>query len=106
VASTTPADRALIDAVHHALAAAGDPEVAAKQQAYLKSEMPYFGLPAPRLSAELRPLLRDWRHRRARAWLDVASLNLWRTWSSLVRGGTWRTRWPRTWWATGWSVPS
>ena len=29
------------------------PEVAAQQQAYMKSAMPYFGLPAPRLKAEL-----------------------------------------------------
>jgi 3-methyladenine DNA glycosylase AlkD len=65
VAATTPADqaadRALVDAVRRALAAAGDPEVAAKQQAYMKSAMPYFGLPSPRLKAELRPLLRGWR---------------------------------------------
>jgi 3-methyladenine DNA glycosylase AlkD len=55
------ADRELIDAVRRALASAADPEVAAKQQAYMKSAMPYFGLPAPRLKAELNPLLREWR---------------------------------------------
>jgi 3-methyladenine DNA glycosylase AlkD len=92
--------------------------VAAKQQAYMKSAMPYHGLPAPRLTAELRPLLRDWRptsraeweatvrelwdgathreewyaaikvarHRRARGWLDVASLPLSR---HLVVTGAW-----------------
>jgi 3-methyladenine DNA glycosylase AlkD len=118
VAETNPADRALVPAIRRTLTAARDPEVAAKQQAYMKSPMPYFGLPAPRLTAELRPLLRDWRpasreqwaatvralwddaghreewyaaiavarHRRARGWLDVPSLELWR---HLVVTGSW-----------------
>ena len=112
------ADRELIDAVRLALAAAANPDVAARQQAYMKSAMPYFGLPAPRLKAELRPLLQKWqpvdgeqwagtvrvlwdeathreewyaaiavaRHRRARAWLDAASLDLW---EHLVVTGAW-----------------
>ena len=50
----------LVEAVRRSLAAAGDPDVAAQQQSYMKSAMPYYGLPAPRLRAELRPLLRDW----------------------------------------------
>jgi 3-methyladenine DNA glycosylase AlkD len=54
------ADRGLVEAVRRALAAAADPEVAAQQQRYMKSAMPYFGLPSPRLKAELKPLLRDW----------------------------------------------
>jgi 3-methyladenine DNA glycosylase AlkD len=118
VAETAPADEGLVAAVRAALAAAGDPEVAARQQEYMKSEMPYHGLPAPRLKAELRPLLREWqpaddeqwagtvrtlwdgathreewyaamavaRHRRARAWLDAASLDLW---EHLVVTGAW-----------------
>ncbi len=57
---TSPADEVLVDAVRRALAAAGDPQVAVQQQAYMKSAMPYFGLPSPRLKAELKPLLRDW----------------------------------------------
>jgi 3-methyladenine DNA glycosylase AlkD len=112
------ADRELIEAVRRTLAAAANPVVAAKQQAYMKSAMPYFGLPAPRLKTELRPLLRDWepaddeqwagtvrllwdeathreewyaaiaiaRHRRAREWLDTASLDLW---EHLVVTGAW-----------------
>jgi 3-methyladenine DNA glycosylase AlkD len=116
--SSTPADEALVDDVRRALASAADPEVAAKQQAYMKSAMPYFGLPAPRLKAELRPLLQNWqpvddeqwagtvrmlwddathreewyaaialaRHRRARMWLDPASLDLW---EHLVVTGAW-----------------
>ena len=118
MAHTSPADGVLIEAVRRALAAAGDPDVAAQQQAYMKSAMPYFGLPAPRLKAELKPLLRDWRpaddeqwastvrtlwdeathreewyaaiavarHRRARGWLDPASLDLW---EHLVVTGAW-----------------
>ncbi len=118
MAVTTPADRVLVAEVRRVLAAAGDPQVAVQQQAYMKSEMPYFGLPSPRLKAELRPLLRAWqpddraqwaatvrtlwdeathreewyaaiavaRHRRARPWLDVASLDLWR---HLVTTGAW-----------------
>jgi 3-methyladenine DNA glycosylase AlkD len=116
--SSTPADWALIEAVGQALAAAADPEIAAKQRAYMKSAMPYYGLPAPRLKAELQPLLRGWapadreqwrstvlalwddathreewyaaiavaRHRRAREWLDPASIDLWR---HLVVTGAW-----------------
>jgi 3-methyladenine DNA glycosylase AlkD len=118
MAHTSPADGVLVEAVRRALAAAGDPDVAVQQQAYMKSAMPYRGLPAPRLRAELRPLLRDWapadrgqweatvrtlwdeathreewyaaiavaRHRRAKEWLDPASLDLWR---HLVVSGAW-----------------
>ncbi len=57
---TTPADEGLVAAIRSALGAVGDPNVAAQQQAYMKSAMPYFGIPSPRLNAELRPLLRDW----------------------------------------------
>jgi 3-methyladenine DNA glycosylase AlkD len=110
--------RELISALRVALSAAADPEVAVQQQAYMKSQMPYFGLSSPRLKAELRPLLGDWqpvdraqwattvrtlwdeathreewyaaiavaRHRRARRWLDVESLDLWR---HLITTGAW-----------------
>jgi len=115
---SSPADWALVEVIRAELAAAGDPEVAAKQQAYMKSEMPYRGLPAPRLKVLLRPLLSGWRpdsreqweatilalwdeathreeryaaiaiarHRRAMAWLDPDSLELWR---HLVVTGAW-----------------
>ena len=122
MSATSPAgsaaDTGLVAAVRRALADAGDPQVAAQQQAYMKSAMPYRGLPSPRLKAVLRPLLRDWRpgdrtqweatvtglwdgathreewyaaialarHRRARDWLDPASLPLWR---HLVVTGAW-----------------
>ena len=58
------------------LAEAGDPEVAAKQQAYMKSAMPYYGLPAPRLKAVLRPLLSGWRPASREQW-EATVLALW-----------------------------
>ena len=42
-----------------ALAAAGDPERAIAQQAYMKSAMPYRGITAPELKRVLRPVLTD-----------------------------------------------
>jgi 3-methyladenine DNA glycosylase AlkD len=108
----------VIEEVRAALAAAGDPEQASAQQAYMKSAMPYRGIARPELKAILRPLLatyapvdrdhweRDvrglWdgtsfreeryaaialaRHRAARPWQDVASLDLYR---HLVVTGAW-----------------
>jgi 3-methyladenine DNA glycosylase AlkD len=52
-------DSALVVAVRAALATAGDPERAAGQQRYMKSEMPYRGVTSPELRALLRPLLAD-----------------------------------------------
>jgi 3-methyladenine DNA glycosylase AlkD len=73
---SSPADWALVEVVRAELAAAGDPEVAAKQQAYMKSEMPYRGLPAPRLKAVLRPLLSGWRPDSRAQW-EATILALW-----------------------------
>lgn len=53
-----PADAALLASVREALAEAGDPGIAAGQQAYMKSAIPYRGLPAPALRQVLRPFLR------------------------------------------------
>lgn len=65
-----------VGAVRAALAGAGDPERAAQQQAYMKSELPYVGLGAPALKALLRPLLVE--HRFAdRAQWEAAVLELW-----------------------------
>lgn len=50
-------DRTLVSTVRDALRSAGDAELAAGQQAYMKSEMPYHGVPAPRLKQVLRPIL-------------------------------------------------
>jgi 3-methyladenine DNA glycosylase AlkD len=47
----------IVDAVREALETGGDPEKAAQQQRYMKSELPYRGFAAPELKALLRPLL-------------------------------------------------
>lgn len=46
-----------VRAVRAALAEAGDPDRAAQQQRYLRSELPFVGLGAPELKALLRPLV-------------------------------------------------
>jgi 3-methyladenine DNA glycosylase AlkD len=108
----------VIDDVRAALAAAGHPERAAQQQAYMKSAMPHRGISRPELKALLRPLLAtyapagrgEWerdvrdlwdgagfreeryaaitlaRHRKARGWQDVDTLDLYR---HLVVTGAW-----------------
>jgi 3-methyladenine DNA glycosylase AlkD len=113
-----PADLALISEIRSALSAAGDPEKAVTQQAYMKSELPYHGITSPDLKRLLRPVLalyepesrdaheatvrtlwdevthrEEWyaaialaRHRRARQWLDPASVPLWR---HLIVTGAW-----------------
>jgi 3-methyladenine DNA glycosylase AlkD len=52
-----PADSHLVRLVRDALAANGDPAKAGPMQAYMKSTMPYRGVPAPALKAALRPIL-------------------------------------------------
>jgi 3-methyladenine DNA glycosylase AlkD len=113
-----PADLELISGIRAALTAAGDPEKAVAQQAYMKSEIAYHGISAPELKRVLRPFLADYqpadrdeheatvrmlwdevahreewyaaialaRHRRARPWLDPASVPLWR---HLTVAGAW-----------------
>ena len=49
----------LVDAVCRELEAAGDPDRAKGQQAYMKSAMPFRGITSPHLKATLRPLLTD-----------------------------------------------
>ncbi len=53
------ADRELIAGIRSALAGAGDPERAAGQQRYMKSEMPYYGVTLPALRKLLKPLLKQ-----------------------------------------------
>ena len=50
-------DRALVDAVRAALHAVADPVAAGPMQAYMKSSMPFLGVPAPARSTALRPVL-------------------------------------------------
>ena len=47
----------IVTAVRDALASGGDPEKAAQQQRYMKSELPYRGYTSPELKALLRPVL-------------------------------------------------
>ncbi len=42
----------------------------------MKSAMPYFGIPAPRLKAELRPLLKEWQPVDEEQWAETIRL-LW-----------------------------
>ena len=49
----------VVAAIRGALAAAGDPERAVAQQAYMKSEMPFRGIGSQELTALLRPILAD-----------------------------------------------
>ncbi|NYH90653.1 DNA alkylation repair protein [Actinopolymorpha rutila] len=50
-------DRRLVEAVRAGLAAAGDPERAERMQAYMKSAMPFRGVPAPALKQVCREVL-------------------------------------------------
>ncbi len=52
----THADRALIEAVREALTTAADPERARRMQAYMKSTMPFLGVPSPTVKREMTAL--------------------------------------------------
>jgi len=54
-----------------ALIAAGDPERARAQQAYMKSEMPYYGVSSPELKALLRPLLAEFKPASRGVWEET-----------------------------------
>jgi 3-methyladenine DNA glycosylase AlkD len=53
------ADRKLIDTIRTALASAGDPDRAAGAQAYMKSELPFYGVALPELRRLVRSVLRE-----------------------------------------------
>jgi 3-methyladenine DNA glycosylase AlkD len=55
----------LVIEIREVLAASGDPERAAAQQAYMKSDLPFHGIGSAALKALLRPLLADPAHRMA-----------------------------------------
>lgn len=65
-----------VTAIRTALTAAGDPDRAARQQAYMKSALPYRGLSAPELRALLRPILTDQRIDTRAEW-EGAARELW-----------------------------
>ena len=58
---TSPEPGTLGSRLRAALATAGDPERALAQQAYMKSEMPYYGVSSPELTVLLRPLLAEFK---------------------------------------------
>jgi 3-methyladenine DNA glycosylase AlkD len=58
------------------LSAAGDPERAQAQQAYMKSEMPYYGISTPELKELLRPLLKQFRPASRESWNETVR-DLW-----------------------------
>ncbi len=66
----------LITDVRDGLAAAGDPERAGRQQAYMKSAMPYRGLTSKELRLLLRPLLAEHRFEDRVAW-EATTRRLW-----------------------------
>ncbi len=65
-----------VGAVRAALAERGDPERAARQRAYMKSDLPYVGLTAPDLRALLKPILLEHRFVDRALW-EAAVLELW-----------------------------
>ena len=70
------ADRALTDAVRAALAAAGDPVRARGAQAYMKSAMPFHGVPVPEVRRIARAELAAHPPPDRRTWHDTV-LELW-----------------------------
>ena len=71
-------DRALIAAVRDRLAAAADPVRAPAMQAYMKSAMPYHGVPSPGVKAICKELFATHPLDGVGRWRDTA-LSLWRT---------------------------
>ena len=71
------ADRALIEAVRSGLVAAADPERAPKMQAYMKSAMPYYGVPSPVQAQVFRAIHAAHPLPTVEAWHDTL-LALWR----------------------------
>ena len=79
------ADYALIEAVRTALVGVADAERAPKMQAYMKSTMPYLGVPAPILKLEMGALAKQHPPVSNEAWRDTAL--------ALFREATYREEW-------------
>ena len=71
------ASRSLVGAVHSALAAAADPSKAPAMQRYMKSAMPYLGVPTPPLRRACRELFERHPLDDFASWRDTV-LALWR----------------------------
>ena len=63
----------LVDAVRTGLAAAADPDRAPAMQAYMKSPMPYYGVPLPRTRAVTRAALAAQPLRDRETWADTVA---------------------------------
>lgn len=74
--ATAAPDDALIEAVRTALAGQADATVAAGQQRYMKSAMPYHGIRSSQLRATLRPVLAAHRIAERATW-EATVLSLW-----------------------------
>ncbi len=74
-------------AIRRALAQHADPARGAAQQAYMKSALPYLGLPSPLLRATLRPILRDPAYRISERADWEASI--WALWSQATHREHW-----------------
>lgn len=61
----------LIARLRVAMGAAGDPERALAQQAYLKSDMPHYGIGSPELKVLLKPFLAEFRPASREEWEQV-----------------------------------
>jgi 3-methyladenine DNA glycosylase AlkD len=72
-----PGEPSLLDAVRRGLAARADPAAAPRMQAYMKSAMPYRGVPTPGVRAVCRDAFASPRLATAAAWQSTV-LALWR----------------------------
>ncbi|TDC48178.1 DNA alkylation repair protein [Jiangella ureilytica] len=72
----TAPDTALVEAVRTALRAAADPAAAEPMRAYMKSEMPFLGVPKPARTAALEPVFAEHRIDDGVSWRS-AVLTLW-----------------------------
>ncbi|MCL2780813.1 MAG: DNA alkylation repair protein [Actinomycetia bacterium] len=70
------ADLELAGAIRRGLAELGEPERAAAQQRYMKSQIPFRGVTLPQLRSLLRPLLKNWRPADRASW-KATVLELW-----------------------------
>lgn len=68
----------LIRDIRTGFAAQANPEIAVPQQAYMKSELPYYGLKAAAVREVLKPLLKQYTLRSMEEW-DLAIRTLWDT---------------------------
>ena len=84
-AALAHADRVLIEAVRAALTSVADAERAPKMQAYMKSAMPFLGVPSPILKREMSALAKQHPPADAEVWHDTIL--------ALFREATYREEW-------------